>query len=117
MSKSAGTSGYRSEKISKAVPPAEEEANFPRIQMKLGPSLGRQVIVDHSRGVDLASALRTLNANCATNKVRSQSNAQKFHVRRGQMKKNLRMARWRRLFKFSFNATVAKIKKMRAQGW
>lgn len=36
---------------------------------------------------------------------------------RGQKRKDLRRERWRKLFKVSFDATVAKIQRMRAQGW
>ncbi|KAJ9299892.1 hypothetical protein DTO271G3_2776 [Paecilomyces variotii] len=88
-----------------------------RVELKLGPELGRQVHVDPDRGVDLAAALRNLQINCAVNRVRGQANFQKFHVRRGQRIKDLRRERWRKLFKFSFQKTVEKIQKMRAQGW
>lgn len=88
-----------------------------RVELKLGPELGRQVHVDPDRGVDLAAALRNLQINCAVNRVRGQANFQKFHVRRGQRRKDLRRERWRKLFKFSFQKTVEKIQKMRAQGW
>lgn len=88
-----------------------------RVELKLGPTLGRQVHVEPEKGVDLTTALRVLQGNITTNKLRAQWHAQKFHVRRGQMRKNLRMERWRKLFKFSFKETVNKIQRMRAQGW
>ncbi|EAL93271.1 hypothetical protein KXW98_002559 [Aspergillus fumigatus] len=88
-----------------------------RVELKLGPTLGRQVHVEPEKGLDLTTALRVLQGNVTTNKVRAQWYAQKFHVRRGQMRKNLRMERWRKLFKFSFKQTVNKIQRMRAQGW
>lgn len=88
-----------------------------RVELKLGPSLGRQVHVEPEKGFDLASALRTLSSACSQNKIAQEQRKQKFHVRRGQMRKNLRMERWRKLFKFSFGETVSKIQRMRAQGW
>ncbi|EAW13855.1 mitochondrial 37S ribosomal protein bS21m [Aspergillus clavatus NRRL 1] len=108
--------------LSRAVSLSAETENYRqpaarRVELKLGPTLGRQVHVEPERGTDLTAALRVLQANIATNKVRAQWHGQKFHVRRGQMRKNLRMERWRKLFKFSFNKTVAKIQRMRAQGW
>lgn len=88
-----------------------------RVELKLGPSLGRQVHVEPEKGYDLEAAMRTLNAACMQNKILQTQRRQKFHVRRGQMRKNLRMERWRKLFKFSFTHTVTKIQKMRSQGW
>lgn len=87
------------------------------MELKLGPSLGRQVHVEPEKGRDLASALRMLGSACAQNKIPQEKKKQKFHVRRGQVRKNLRMERWRKLFKFSFGETVSKIQRMRAQGW
>ncbi|PKX98793.1 mitochondrial 37S ribosomal protein bS21m [Aspergillus novofumigatus IBT 16806] len=107
--------------LSRAVSMAPETDSYKqplrRVELKLGPTLGRQVHVEPEKGVDLTTALRVLQGNIATNKVRAQWHAQKFHVRRGQMRKNLRMERWRKLFKFSFKETVNKIQRMRAQGW
>lgn len=88
-----------------------------RIDLKLGTKLGRQVTVDPSRGVDVAGALRILQMQLSANGVRRQAAQQKFHVRRGQVRKDLRRERWRKLFKMSFNHTVRKIQRMRAQGW
>ncbi|GAQ06744.1 hypothetical protein ALT_4065 [Aspergillus lentulus] len=107
--------------LSRAVRMAPETDSYKhplrRVELKLGPTLGRQVHVEPEKGVDLTTALRVLQGNITTNKVRAQWHAQKFHVRRGQMRKNLRMDRWRKLFKFSFKETVNKIQRMRAQGW
>lgn len=88
-----------------------------RVELKLGPTLGRQVFVEPERGVHLPTALRLLGQTLHQNRVRQQSHRQKFHVRRGQLRKNLRMERWRRLFRFSFKHTVNKIQRMRDQGW
>ncbi|RMJ22543.1 hypothetical protein PHISP_06590 [Aspergillus sp. HF37] len=88
-----------------------------RTDFKLGPELGRQVIVEPERGFDLNSALRQLQMNCAANRVRSQKTAQKFHVRRGQHQKNLRRERWRKLFKYSFVNTVQRVNRLKQQGW
>ncbi|EED18526.1 conserved hypothetical protein [Talaromyces stipitatus ATCC 10500] len=90
---------------------------FRTVPMKLGTKLGRQVFVSNDRGVDVAAAIRMVQINCAVNGVRRQANLQKFHVRRGQRRKDLRSQRWRKLFKFSFDETVKKIQRMRDQGW
>ncbi|KAJ5113249.1 hypothetical protein N7456_001783 [Penicillium angulare] len=88
-----------------------------KTEMKLGPSLGRQVHVEPERGVDIASAIRMLESNLSRNGVKHQANAQRFHVRKGMERKVKRRMRWRKLFKFSFNETVKKIQRMQAQGW
>ncbi|GAD95949.1 conserved hypothetical protein [Paecilomyces variotii No. 5] len=103
--------------VIESTDPDQYRTPIRRVELKLGPELGRQVHVDPDRGVDLAAALRNLQINCAVNRVRGQANFQKFHVRRGQRRKDLRRERWRKLFKFSFQKTVEKIQKMRAQGW
>ncbi|KAJ5233029.1 hypothetical protein N7468_005985 [Penicillium chermesinum] len=86
-------------------------------ELKLGPTLGRQVYVEPERGMDLPAAIRNLQQTCISNGVKMQSNKQKFHVRKGMVRKELRRTRWRKLFKFSFKATVKKIQRMQAQGW
>jgi ribosomal S21-like protein len=88
-----------------------------RVDLKLGTTLGRQIHVEPEKGVDLAAAIRNLQINCSLNRVRTQSNQQKFHIRRGQRRKDLRRERWKKLFKFSFGKTVGRIQRMRAQGW
>ncbi|QKX54784.1 uncharacterized protein TRUGW13939_01873 [Talaromyces rugulosus] len=87
------------------------------VPLKLGPKLGRQIMVQNDRGMDCASAIRTLEVSCRSNNLRRQEQNQRFHVRRGQARKNLRIQRWRKLFKVSFLATVRKIDRMRDQGW
>jgi small subunit ribosomal protein MRP21 len=103
--------------VGESVETDNYRAPIRRVNLKLGPMLGRQVHVEPERGVDLAAAIRNVQIGCAVNRIRGQSNLQKFHVRRGQRQKNLRRERWRKLFKFSFNKTVTKIQRMRAQGW
>jgi hypothetical protein len=88
-----------------------------KTELKLGPTLGRQVHVEPEKGVDLGAAIRVLEATCNANQIKQQANAQRFHVRKGMKRKELRRSRWRKLFKFSFNETVKKIQRMQAQGW
>ena len=85
--------------------------------IKLGPTLGRQITVDPSGRGGVGSALRLLNLKLRSNNVRRTVALQRFHVRRGQVRKHMRMLRWRRLFAYSFNHTVRKIQRMRRQGW
>ncbi|WEW59809.1 hypothetical protein PRK78_005289 [Emydomyces testavorans] len=87
------------------------------VKLHLSPSLGRTVVVDHVNGFDVARALGMMESRCAANRVRLDEREQRFHVRRGQRKKDLRSKRWRKLFKFSFVATVARCEKLRRQGW
>ncbi|KAE8338338.1 hypothetical protein BDV24DRAFT_153604 [Aspergillus arachidicola] len=107
--------------LSRAVGMSAETENYRtpvrRVELKLGPTLGRQVHVEPEKGTDLASALRILQSTCTANKVRHQANGQKFHIRRGQVRKNLRMERWRKLFKFSFQKTgLQRSTSLRSQG-
>ncbi|PYH39256.1 mitochondrial 37S ribosomal protein bS21m [Aspergillus neoniger CBS 115656] len=88
-----------------------------KIDLKLGPTLGRQVTVEPERGMDLPAALRSLSTTIGQNKMKQSLMKQKYHVRKGMVRKQLRMQRWRKLFKFSFQATVKRIQKIRGQGW
>ncbi|RJE22449.1 hypothetical protein PHISCL_05226 [Aspergillus sclerotialis] len=88
-----------------------------RPEFKLNTQLGRQILVEPEMGRDLPSALRLLDVNLGANRVRNQKNKQKFHVRKGLVRKQLRMDRWRKLFKYSFSHTVAKVHRMKSQGW
>jgi hypothetical protein len=88
-----------------------------KIDLKLGPSLGRQAFVEPERGQDLATALRKLNTTIGQNKLRQTANAQRFHTRKGMVAKQKKMMRWKKLFKVSFQSTVQKIQRMQTQGW
>lgn len=88
-----------------------------KVDLRLSPSLGRTVAVDEKRGVDLNRAFRVMEMNCNRNGVRRQLREQKFHVRRGQKEKELKWARWRKLFKYSFQHTARRCMRLRAQGW
>ncbi|OQE32284.1 hypothetical protein PENSTE_c001G01195 [Penicillium steckii] len=88
-----------------------------KMELKLGPTLGRQIHVEPERGVDLAAAIRNLQMTCATNKIKAQSFEQRFHKRKGAVRKEQKRMRWRKLFKFSFQETVRKIQRMQTQGW
>lgn len=88
-----------------------------KVELKLGPTLGRQVHVEPERGTDLGGALRKLQATISQNRVKHDAFDQKFHVRKGMVRKQKKMERWKKLFKFSFQGTVQKIQRMQAQGW
>lgn len=88
-----------------------------KMELKLGPTLGRQVHVEPERGVDLAAAIRTLEITCASNKIKANSIGQRFHKRKGAVRKEQKRMRWKKLFKFSFQETVKKIQRMQTQGW
>ncbi|EON66072.1 hypothetical protein W97_05315 [Coniosporium apollinis CBS 100218] len=84
---------------------------------RLGPSLGRTVNVDASKGVDLARGLRQLEMLCGRNRVRQDEARQRFHERPGLKRKRLRRERWRRRFKEGFQAVVGRVQELRRKGW
>lgn len=86
-----------------------------RPALRLKPSLGRTV--DVSGNFDVTRAFRSLEAACSRNSVKRDLQKQRFHVRRGQLKKQLKMERWRKLFKDGFLAECGRVRKMRRQGW
>jgi hypothetical protein len=88
-----------------------------KVELKLGPTLGRQAHVEPERGTDLAAALRKLHTTIVQNKIKQEAHAQRFHIRKGMVRKVKKMQRWKKLFKFSFQGTVQKIQRMQAQGW
>ncbi|KZF25426.1 hypothetical protein L228DRAFT_280668 [Xylona heveae TC161] len=85
--------------------------------LRLGPSLGRSVVIEPSRGIDLARGIRLLELKCNRNAVRQDHNRQRFHERPGLKRKRLATQVWRRKFKEGFKATVRKVQDMRKQGW
>ncbi|KAL2815296.1 hypothetical protein BJX63DRAFT_163321 [Aspergillus granulosus] len=94
----------------------EPKARF-KVNLNLGPTLGRTVEVDPGNGVRLPDAIRRLQSRLNANNVKFDFNSQRHHVRKGMVKKTLRRRRWRKLFKFSFQHTLAKVERMRKQGW
>ncbi|ETN47194.1 uncharacterized protein HMPREF1541_01385 [Cyphellophora europaea CBS 101466] len=83
--------------------------------LRLSPSIGKTEVVGGS--VDVTRAFQRMESNVRQNRVKIDTQRQRFHVRRGQLKKNLRIERWRKLFKEGFIAECARVRKMRKQGW
>ena len=81
------------------------------------PAVGRTIEVVPLKGVDFGRALRNLGIACAANKVRADQMRQRFHERPGMKRKRLKSERWRKMFKESFKATVARVREMRRKGW
>ncbi|OJD16245.1 hypothetical protein AJ78_03582 [Emergomyces pasteurianus Ep9510] len=94
-----------------------QKSRVPTVNMRLGPELGRTVPVDPKAGIDVATAFQMMETRVRRNKVKSMMMKQRFHVRRGQLKKQLRRERWQKLFKMSFQHTVKRCEKLRKQGW
>ncbi|PGH01586.1 hypothetical protein GX51_05151 [Blastomyces parvus] len=94
-----------------------QRLRVPTVNLRLGPELGRTVAVDPKAGVDVATAFQMMETRVRRNKVKTMMMKQRFHVRRGQLKKQLRRERWQKLFKMSFQHTVARCEKLRKQGW
>lgn len=87
------------------------------LRFKLGPSVGRMVHVDENRGIDVGRAFRTLEIQCARNKVKQDFNRQRFHERPGLKRKRLKSSKWRAVFKEGFKGMVRQVVAMRRQGW
>jgi small subunit ribosomal protein MRP21 len=87
------------------------------IRLRLKPTLGRTVPVNLNRNVDLTRAFRLLEFKNQQNKVKQDEREQKFHVRKGQMKKIMRRRRWRVTFLAGFLKECERVRKMRRQGW
>lgn len=81
------------------------------------PRVGRTVEVNARKGVDVATALRRLNSECAKNNVRYDRISQRYHERPGLKRKRLQRLRWRARFKEGFRAMVLKVQAMRRKGW
>ena len=81
------------------------------------PTIGRTVEINPEREIDFGRALRTLEIQCAVNRVRADLQRQRFHERPGLKRKRLKSERWRKLFRESFRATVGRVKQMRRKGW
>ncbi|EEH44164.1 uncharacterized protein PADG_00453 [Paracoccidioides brasiliensis Pb18] len=94
-----------------------QKSRVPTINLRLGPELGRSVSVDPNAGIDVAAAFQMMETRVRRNRVKSMMMKQRFHVRRGQLKKELRRERWRRLFKMSFQHTLRRCEQLRKQGW
>jgi len=93
------------------------EARRSKRTVRARASVGRTVEIDADRGFDFGRALRTLDIQCAINRVRADQQRQRFHERPGMKRKRLKSERWRRLFRESFKATVGRVKEMRRKGW
>lgn len=91
------------------------ESELPLV--KLNPTVGRTIKVDMNRGMDIGRAFRTLEINCARNKVRQDFNRQRFHERPGLKRKRLKGERWRKNFKAGFKEVVKMVVRMKRQGW
>lgn len=87
------------------------------IHLPLSPTLGRTLPVEEGNGLDLQGAFRVLEIRCAQNCVKKDSITQRTHVRRGQKRKELKSKRWRAMFKEGFIREVARVRRMKAQGW
>ncbi|RMZ81828.1 hypothetical protein DV738_g2111, partial [Chaetothyriales sp. CBS 135597] len=85
--------------------------------LRLKPSLGRTVEASVGQGGDLTRIFRSLEALCKRNNVSYDFNKQRFHVRRGQRRKDVRSQRWRKQFSAGFLEECRRIRRMRAQGW
>ncbi|KAI9704815.1 MAG: hypothetical protein M1836_006595 [Candelina mexicana] len=89
----------------------------PASSLRLGPSIGRSVAIDSSRGMDLGRGFKKLDMECARNNVRNDSIRQRFHERPGLKRKRMHRVRWRRRFKLGFKAVVQKVADMKRRGW
>jgi len=87
--------------------------------LRLKPTLGKTVEIDEGRNFSLTRAFQVLETriNKNGNNVKYDEIKQKFHVRRGQLKKIDRRTRWRIMFKAGFLGECARVRRMIKQGW
>ncbi|KAI9795048.1 MAG: hypothetical protein M1816_000070 [Peltula sp. TS41687] len=85
--------------------------------LRLGPSLGRSVSIEHTGGMELTRGLNLLKAKISQNQIKNDQMRQRFYERPGLKRKRLRSQRWRRKFMVGFRAMVGQVQHMRRQGW
>ena len=83
---------------------------------RLDAFIGRGVNMT-GRNMGLGEAIRQMEIKAARNRVRKESQQQRFHEREGLKRKRLKSERWRRRFKEGFREVCAKVERMRKQGW
>jgi hypothetical protein len=104
--------------INAALEISDVAANYAAsVRLRLKPTLGRTVPVNLNRNVDLTRAFRLLEFKNQQNKVKQDEREQKFHVRKGQLKKIMRRRRWRVTFLAGFLKECDRVRRMRRQGW
>lgn len=86
-----------------------------KVPLRLNPSMGRHVSVTQT--VDVGRAFKMVDMNCSRNKIKGDSNRQRFHERPGLKRKRLASQRWRVRFQAGFRATVNRVKQLKRQGW
>lgn len=84
-----------------------------RKPMELGPKVGRSIVVNKG---DLNAAMNRLKTAIFVNNVRTDSNEQKFHERRGIKRKRMKRERFRKRFKEGFKKMVSIVLEMKRQG-
>lgn len=84
---------------------------------QLRPELGRTVQVDESRGRDVGSAFRILEALARRNGIKRDLMSQRFHERPGLKRKRLASQRYRARFKQGFREVLSRVQAMRKMGW
>ena len=89
--------------------------NFRSVRAR--PEVGRTVELRPASGVEFGRALMILGGMVGRNRIRKDQREQKYHERRGQKRKRLKKERWRSYFKTGFDATVNRVRQMRAKGW
>lgn len=97
-----------------AAPPPAAPQTAP---MKLNSTVGRTIVVDQQRGMDVGRAFRALEMQCARNSVKRDFMRQRYHERPGLKRKRLKSERWRKRFKSEFRGTLAMVQRLKNQGW
>ncbi|KAG5926855.1 hypothetical protein E4U42_002906 [Claviceps africana] len=93
--------------------------NYPRVRTEA--VVGRTVFIKdrvaQQSAPSAAVAVRVLDKLCRDQKIKNKYHSQKFHERKGLMKKRLRRERWRARFKEGFKAVVTRVVELKRQGW
>ncbi|KAI0109838.1 hypothetical protein F4814DRAFT_424722 [Daldinia grandis] len=95
--------------------PQEERSVPTRPPLRLVPRIGRTIHV--TRNADVARSFQLLSIHVSSNRVRYDSNLQRFHERPGLKRKRLKSERWRKRFQKGFKACVKRVRELTKQGW
>lgn len=89
-------------------------------KLRLRPVIGRTVDLMKLRdqkAQDLASGLTRLTMMCKVNRVKLDSNRQRFHERPGLRRKRQKAERWQKRFRVGFQASCSRVSELARQGW
>lgn len=90
--------------------------------VRSAPVTGRTIFVDKTsnrpgKANNPEAAFKKLDTVMGQNKIKVMWHQQRFAERPGMKRKRLKMARWKRRFRFGFIDTARRVKELKNQGW